>query len=130
MPVPSHEKEHEVVRRILEQLVNDEKIAPSDIAILTPLSLVRGNSYWKPDKTLLGRFRLVHHLNPAPNEIFCSSISAAKGLEFPVVILTELHSPAIKDEVSDYPAYLYVGVSRARSHLVVTGDRQDLERLG
>lgn len=129
VPVTPGEKEHVVVRGVIEQLIEDEKVSPSDIAILTPLSLTEGHSSWKPGKTLLGKYRLVHQLGTKQHEIFCSSIGAAKGLEFPVLILTELYSPYVEQEIPDYAAQLYVGVSRARSHLVIISDQPNFERI-
>lgn len=128
IPVPSGSREPQVVREVVERLIT-EGIPPCDIAILTPLSLRTGKSLWKPDETMVGRYRLVHHLNPGPHEIFCSSVRSAKGLEFPVVILTELHSPVIRDEVKDLAAHLYVGISRARSHLIVISEPSAFARL-
>lgn len=129
VPVPRERKEHQILRTVLERLTEDEKVPADEIAVLTPLSIVDGNSAWKPGKTLIGKYRLVHYLNPRPNEIFCSSIGAAKGLEFPVVIITEVHSPAIAEEISDYMAQLYVGVSRGRSHLIVLSAQGAFEKL-
>jgi len=91
--------------------------------------LVEGHSQWKAGRTLLGRYRLVHSLKLAPNEVFFSSIGAAKGMEFPVVILTELYSPGVKEEIRDFSAEMYVGVSRARSHLICISDRETWESL-
>lgn len=127
VPVRTGQTEHQLVRQIVENLVFNEQVPVHDIAILTPLSLVEGHSQWPAGKTLLGKFRLVHSLNPAPHEIFFSSIGAAKGLEFPVVILTELNSPWVRQEVRDLMAEMYVGVSRARSHLIIVSDPETWE---
>jgi hypothetical protein len=129
VPIPEGQNESQTVRTIIEFLTTSEEILPNQIAVLTPLSVVEGNSLWKPGKTLLGKYRLVHNLQTAPHEIFCSSIGAAKGLEFPVVILTELYSPYISEEISDLKAHLYVGISRARSHLVVVSSEEQFIAL-
>lgn len=130
IPIPDGKTEMQVVTDIVKRLVEDEKVPTRDIGILTPLSMVEGNSMWKPDKTLLGKYRVVHHLGVKPHEIFCSSIGAAKGIEFPVVILTELHSPSIQHEIADFVPHLYVGVSRARSHLIIVGSTEQFDQLG
>jgi len=49
------------------------------------------------------------------NNIFCSTIHSFKGLESPVVILTE--TDAIKKDRKD--ELLYVATSRANSHLII-----------
>lgn len=129
VPIRNGKNERQTVQEVIEQLIHDDGVSPHDIAILTPLSIVEGNSMWVPDKTLLGKYRLVHKLNPSPMEIFCSSIGAAKGLEFPVLILTELYAPAVTQEIDDYPAQLYVGISRARSQLIVISDEPTFKRF-
>jgi len=129
VPVPIGQSEHVVVQRVVERLIDKEGVSPSDIAVLTPLSLRQGHSRWQPDKTLVGRFRLTHSLNPEAHEIFCSSIRSAKGLEFPVVILTELFADGALEMAASYAAQLYIGVSRARSHLVVIGEQERFSGL-
>ena len=125
IPICDNETERQVVQRVVEQLVSTENVPTFDIAILTPLSLKEGNSLWKPGKTLLGSYLLVHHLHPDTSQIFCSSIRSAKGLEFPVVIITELWSSGISNKTVDYySAQLYVGISRARSHLIIISDKK------
>ena len=57
--------------------------------------------------------------DPRPRVRF-ESIKAYKGLEAPVVVLCELD--AIEDEFARRRE-LYVGASRARSHLVALGGR-------
>lgn len=126
-PVLPGETEGGAVRRVLETLISQEKVQLGDIAILTPLSLVDGRSQWHAGRTLLGRYRLVHSLKLAPNDVFFSSIGAAKGMEFPVVILTELYSPGVQTEIRDFADAMYVGISRARSHLICISDRETWE---
>lgn len=123
--VPDGQSEHQVLQRIVDRLVGEEQIPSSDVAILTPLSISEGISAWKPGQTLVGKYRLVHDLHPADHEIFCSSIASAKGLEFPVVIITELCANGDLQEIDQYLQLMYVGLSRARSMLIMlTGEEE------
>jgi superfamily I DNA/RNA helicase len=133
IPFSSDEREDKVVQKLIENLINNEGILPNSIAILTPLSILEGRSIWRPGNRL-GRYLLVHHIQPKPDEIFCSSIRSAKGLEFSVVIMTELSSSKIeediiKGDIKNYAPHLYVGLSRARSNLIIMSSREDFERL-
>jgi hypothetical protein len=65
----------------------------------------------------MGNLSLTWQPPADPACVLCSSIPAFKGLESAAVILTELDRmrPEVRDE------QLYVGTSRARSHLVILG---------
>ena len=66
---------------------------------------------------------------PAPakgNEVRIATIFRYKGLESPVVILAEIDGRVASDELA---ALLYVGATRARSHLVVVASDELGRRL-
>ena len=79
----------------------------------------QGDTNWERSSLwqlgMLGNFRLTEQWTTASGEIFCSTIHSFKGLESPVVILTEIEPHAAQDLES----LLYVGCSRACHHLVV-----------
>lgn len=116
IPVADKAAERRELQRVLHRLVNEEGIAAADIIILTPAGEKR--SQWKKDDQL-GNFILTWDLQTEMQMAArVCTIYSYKGLESPVVILTELH--ALRDDIRDQ--LLYVGLSRARHHVVVLGD--------
>ena len=110
------EDERRELQRVLHRLVNEEGIRPEDIIILTPASEKR--SQWKTDDQL-GNFIMTWQLDTEmPMAARVCTIYSYKGLESPVVILTELH--ALRPEIANQ--LLYVGLSRARHHAVIIGE--------
>jgi hypothetical protein len=106
-------REH--VRRTLHRLVHEEKVPERDIVVLTP----RGrdtSALWRDPQ--FGNLRLTDAWPPAPNHIHCATVWAFKGLERPVVVLTEIGPASGK-----LAELQYVGGSRAMSHLVVIEER-------
>jgi len=102
----------EALEEVLDDLTG-EKIPADHIIILTPLG--KRTSHWKEGLTV-GRFTLTRGIQARqPNQIAVETIQAFKGLERPVVILTELDRwlPEERDEM------LYIALSRARNHLVI-----------
>jgi superfamily I DNA/RNA helicase len=95
-----------IVLRNLEE----EKVPPEDVVVLTPSG--RTKSRLRADREVDG-FLLSE--TPEPGAVLASSVHAFKGLERPVVILAELGHKHLED----LDRYLYVGRSRARSHLIV-----------
>jgi len=96
---------------VLEDLMS-EKVPCEHIVVLTP---VGKTSQWK-DETRVGRFTLKRGIHTkAANQIAVETIHSFKGLERPVVILTELDRwlPDERDEL------IYIAVSRARNHLII-----------
>lgn len=100
----------------------DEGIVnPEDIIILTPSAERR--SIWKSD-TLLGNFVLTWNMDTDMHmAVRVCTIYSFKGLESAVIILTELDKlyPDVAQQL------MYVGLSRARNHVVVLGDQSDLK---
>ena len=95
---------------VLRSLVQEEGVPLDDIAVLTPSG---------DDKSRLRSRGSVDGFRLSPSveagSVLATSVHAFKGLERPVVILAELGDK----HVEDLRRYLYVGGSRARSHLIV-----------
>ena len=107
------ETEYELVDKITADLLKTEKMTPDDITILTPRHQTK--SVWNGNIVLSNR-RVTWDINQRGNgKIFCSTIHAFKGLESPVIIITELASifSSQREEL------MYVATTRANSHLVI-----------
>lgn len=100
------------IRLLLNRLVNQEGISSEDIIVLSPVSV---NKSQIKEGYSAGNFTLTWGQLANKNQIRCSTIHSFKGLESPVVIMVEMERchPASKNELS------YIGMSRARNHLVV-----------
>jgi len=96
----------------LHRLTVQEGVPAWDIALLTPKS--RGRSQlW--DLGPLGNFQLTDQWTDASGEIYCTTVYKFKGLESPIVILAEIDG----EQAWNLRSILYVGCSRACSHLVL-----------
>jgi hypothetical protein len=117
----------EAMRTLLHWLRHDEGVRPWDIAVLTGVSLERSDVWrqrvfgnealWNGQVDDAGRPNGLpaDRVEPQPDDaILCDSIRRFKGLERPVVILTELRAD---DE--RLRRLLYVGMSRTLQHLVL-----------
>lgn len=102
-------REH--VRRTLHQLVAEERVPERDLVVLTPHGRAR-SALWRDPQ--FGNLRLTDAWPPAPNHVQWSTVHAFKGLERPVVVLAEVGREGFRPQ-----ELLYVGGSRAMSHLVV-----------
>jgi hypothetical protein len=100
------------LRQVLHRLVVEEDVAPEDIVILTPKGR-QHSDLWRLG--MVGNFTLTDQWSAGSGEIFCSTVHAFKGLESPIVILTEIEPRAAQD----LETVLYVGCSRACHHLIV-----------
>ncbi len=119
------------VASVLRELIGPGGgVKPSDIVFLTPRS---PRSSWLAGAKV-GSWTLVSELGPegvplpAPTsawEIRLSTIHRFKGLEAPVVILAEIDARVPEAQL---PGLLYVGATRARTHLVVIGSEGTLSR--
>ncbi len=104
------------LQRVLHRLVNEEGLSSDDIMLLTPASERR--SQWKADQ-MLGNFILTWDMATEMRDALrVCTIYRFKGLESAVVILTELDQA--HEEIRDQ--LVYVGLSRARHHVVVIGE--------
>jgi ATP-dependent exoDNAse (exonuclease V) beta subunit len=61
------------------------------------------------------------------NEVRVATIHRFKGLESSVVVLAEIDSRITSDDLA---GLLYVGATRARTHLVVIGSAKVLAEIG
>ncbi|MGD2079496.1 MAG: NERD domain-containing protein/DEAD/DEAH box helicase [Chloroflexota bacterium] len=100
------------LRQTLHRLVNEEEIDPEDIVVLTPRSEAKSAL---SQAGRLGSFHLTHDWDADHDKIFYETIHSFKGLESPVIILTEL----TEDLHHAVDELLYVGCSRAKHHLVI-----------
>ena len=108
--------ELEALESTIQWLVKENNIKLSKIAILTPRS--KGKSIWSQKKLPQKKYKLVWNVETFGNQVTCATIYGFKGLEKPVIILTELDGlyPQKAEEL------LYVGISRARDFLIVLGE--------
>lgn len=103
------------LRQALHRLVSQEDVSPEDIVILTPRAAGR-SQLWQFGS--LGNFGLTDQWSAGGADIYCTTVHSFKGLESPVVILAEIDEQV----VLDLEAILYVGCSRAVSHLIVLAE--------
>jgi hypothetical protein len=116
IPVADADEARAALQRVLHRLVREEGLSADDIVLLTPSSEKR--SQWKSDE-MVGRFILTWNMDTEMKDaIRVCTIYRFKGLESAVVILTEMDQ--VREEISDQLAY--VGLSRARNHVVVIGE--------
>jgi hypothetical protein len=121
------ESERDIVdacRKTLHRLVNESKIPPSDIAILT---IRRAEDSVLARQERLGNFELSLDLATDADAVLLASIHKFKGLEKPVIVLV-LSEPDYQSR-APWDELMYVGTSRARSHLVLIGDEQTLAAI-
>jgi len=105
-----------VMQQVLDNIFIKLGVSSKDVIILTPRA--REHSSWK-DNLMIGKYVLSWDIdNLKEKSIRVSTIHSFKGLESPVVILTELH--AVHEQRS--LQLTYIGISRARNHLVIIGD--------
>lgn len=103
------------LQKKLHQLINEESVNAQDIVILTP----KGKNRTSLTPGLkLGNFVLTDRSTSQNNAIMVTTIHRFKGLERKVIIMTEL-DPSIR---YDLEMLMYVGCSRARTHLIVFHD--------
>jgi len=109
------------VSRVLHRLIREGGVPAADIAVLvgsmrsTPLK--RGEP--------IGAFETTGDQNAEPAKVLLESVRRFKGLERPVIVLTGIDDlPAAEEQ-----ALLYVGLSRARVHLVIVATEATMERV-
>ncbi len=103
---------------LLTHLHGEEQIPLREIVVLTPFSR-RTSLLWRESPP--GSITLTDDpatlTQPPPNQVFCSTIQAFKGLDRSVVVLAELERWNLS--WNDVEPLLYVASSRARNHLIV-----------
>lgn len=107
-------------------MLTDEKVPLRDVAILTMASQER--SQWQHRQELADGYdlRWLNQGNQIKGKrVLVSTIQGFKGLERPVIILTELDT-ASREEQQD--KLVYIGMSRARNLLVILGGKPPLPK--
>jgi hypothetical protein len=114
-PIERHETA-KTLRQTFERLFNHEGLPTSDVVVLTFASQSR--SVLEQDQRV-GSYLLTWEKPEYDNHVQVSSVQRFKGLERPIVILI----PEIEHIPRDaWDRLLYVGISRARQHLIVIGE--------
>jgi len=116
--IASPERLGRTVERELNRLIDTEGIAPEGIAVLTGCA-VEASPF---STAAIGRHACTTADEPIVNHVVVDSVMRFKGLDRPVVILCAIGNAG--DELA------YVGLTRARSLLVVVDDEKTLARLG
>lgn len=94
------------------------KVPLSHVIMLTPF---RDRSHWY-DGQQLGKYTLKWGItSDDPNTLCVTTIQSFKGLERPVVIVSEMNRA--RHVTDDLDALRYVAYSRARNHLILLGDQ-------
>ena len=112
--VKNHIEEKEVLDKVINHLVAEEKVSPGLITILTPKG--QQNSGWKRGEAFGGcQLYWSDDERKGKKCIRVSTIHSFKGLENDIIILTELDGlqPWMRKQL------MYVGTSRAKMHLVI-----------
>src|SRR5687768_1529000 len=126
-----------VLGTVLRRVIDAGRVAPSDVVVLTPRSsrsswLMRGDG--SPVEAwpyrLMPEYGPEGSVLPAPtkgNEVRIASIFRYKGLESPVVVLCEMDG---RVDAAELAPLLYVGATRARSHLVIVASDGVASQVG
>lgn len=121
VPIKDKQDMRRKLQGVLHNLVHQENVSTHEIVILTPKS--EKSSRWESDE-VLGNFVLTWDMHTDMKmSINICSIYSFKGLERAVVILSELDK--VKPDIARQ--LLYVGLSRARHHVVVLGELPEVE---
>jgi hypothetical protein len=106
----------------LETLIFQEGVEADNIAILTGVTAEK-SALWRGRR--LGKVGLTRDQDADPGKVLLESIKRFKGLERRVVILADIDNLDPEEDVER----LYVGFSRARTHLIIIAKPETLERL-
>lgn len=100
------------LKKVVSQLINEEKVAIPHIVVLTPRS---ARSSVLKEGTPIGNGLTLTWREGGPGKLTVRSVHGYKGLEAPVVILVEPYKAYtdLADQV------MYIALSRARDHLIV-----------
>ena len=118
--VESQQQIQPTVVEILNRLVTNEKIEASDIAILSP-KYKDISEYF--DEKKIGPFERTNCEKPLENKVVVDSVSRFKGLDSSVLVLIATEYLIEKSEL------VYVGMTRARTHLIIVGTKDVLKKL-
>ena len=111
-PLRPHAKN--ALRRVLARVCGEGGVRPEDVVILTAFS-AKHSQFWK-SASEFAPYRLT--LENEPGCVRLLGINAFKGMEAPVVILTEVNA----DTTGNAKQMHYIGASRAMHHLIVLDD--------
>jgi hypothetical protein len=106
--------------RVLHHLIREEGVSPGDICVLTGRRL---DNCCIGQADHVGAFPISIGGQSAVDRVLLETVRRFKGLERPVIILIEI------DDISDSDEIMYVGVTRARLHLVIIAKPEVLTRL-
>lgn len=112
------------VAKLLDRLIDVEKVAPQDLAILTPKG---AQSSVLAGLERVGKHPIAPYGKHLPGVVGWSTIRKFKGLESPVVVLVELDDDAAAS--SRFRELAYVGITRARDYLYGVATRVALAKL-
>lgn len=115
---------HRRLMKLLNKLVNEDRIPTEEIVILTPRSEKTSQLWAKSGRS---NFSLTDEYPPSKNQIYCATIRSFKGLERSVVILAELET--WHERLADLDHMIYVACSRARNHLIVMLPEEGNEKV-
>jgi hypothetical protein len=126
-----------VLGTVLRRVIDAGRVPASDVVVLTPRSL-RSSWLMRADGEpveawpyrLMPEYGPEGAVQPPPTkggQVRVATIHRYKGLESPVVVLCELDARVGEAELA---SLLYVGATRARSHLVVVCSEELARRIG
>jgi hypothetical protein len=110
------------VSRALHHLIKDNGVAPADIAVL----MGSGRACPLRKGQRIGAFETTTGQAAEPSKVLLETVRRFKGLERPVVVLTAIDDLTAEEET----ALLYVGLSRARVHLVIVATEATMTKVG
>ena len=126
--IQHYETEAELRKLLYQQfqkLIDAERLASSDIVVLTPRALERSVL---PALKLDGNYKLVEHSSGKQREVLYTTIQNFKGLERRVVIIVELDEELLAAEATR-DALCYVAFSRPRNYLILLGKQSVIKSL-
>jgi superfamily I DNA/RNA helicase len=105
---------------VLENLIEEEQLPTEDVVILAPTGAIEHRLL---ERREAGGYRLSSEVEAGT--ILVMSVEAFEGMERPVVVLAGLGD----EHVEDLRRHLYVGGSRARTHLIVLATEPVAQRV-
>jgi hypothetical protein len=118
--LPRPQDLEKTVSRVLHRLLREDSVAADEVAVLSGLALKKSQLGRRGQ---IGTFAVTTDQEAEPGKVLLDTIHSFKGLERPVVVLVELEDVLANDEL------VYVGLTRARAHLVLVGTRATLDAL-
>ncbi len=123
IPVASRDRVESEVSRVLHRLLREERIPADQVAVLVGTSLEKSVL---ARQGRIGAFAITHDQDAEPEKVLLETIHRFKGLERQVVVLADVESLVDREATE----LLYVGLTRARGHLVVVATASTLHRHG